>query len=140
MAAALLLLMVGVTVASVVAAARFDRLAGEQAAAAANERQARGVADEARDDADAARRKLETTLTDMHTARGLIAAERGDAAQAMLWFANAARLAHNDPERAWANRVRVRTWGREAVLPVCAWRTTAGPSSCWPSGLGATSC
>jgi serine/threonine protein kinase len=120
MAAALLLLMVGVTVASVAAAARFDRLAREQAATAANERHARGVADEAREDADVARRKLETTLTDMHTARGLIAADRGDAAQAMLWFANAARLARNDPERAWANRVRVLTWSREAVLPVGA--------------------
>jgi WD40 repeat protein/serine/threonine protein kinase len=120
LAAALLLLMVGVTVASVAAAARFDRLAQEQTAAAANERQAKGVADEARNDADAARRKVETTLTDMHTARGLIAGERGDAAQAMLWFANAARLTRNDRERTWANRVRVRTWGREAMLPVGA--------------------
>jgi serine/threonine protein kinase/WD40 repeat protein len=120
MAAALFLLMVGVTVASVVAAARFDWLAREQAATAANERQARSVADEAKEDADAARRKLEITLTDMHTARGLIAADRGDAAQAMLWFANARRLARNDSERAWANRLRARTWGREVVLPVGA--------------------
>jgi WD40 repeat protein/serine/threonine protein kinase len=118
--AVLILLMIGVTVASLAAAARLDRLAREQASAAQNERQARRMADESKDDAEAARRKLETTLTDMHTSHGLTAAERGDAAQAMLWFANAARLAGNDPGRAWANRVRVRAWSREAVLPVGA--------------------
>jgi tRNA A-37 threonylcarbamoyl transferase component Bud32 len=47
--AALALLLVGVTLASVLAAARFDRLAQDQAAVAANEGQARQAADEAKE-------------------------------------------------------------------------------------------
>ncbi len=49
---ALVLLLVGVTVASLFAAARFDRLAREQTNAAANERQARQAADEAKTQAE----------------------------------------------------------------------------------------
>jgi serine/threonine protein kinase/WD40 repeat protein len=71
-----------------------------------------------RRDADAARRKLALTLSDMHTSQGLRAGERGNPAQAVLWFASAARLAEGDPERERLNRVRVRTWSRLAFAPV----------------------
>src|SRR5262249_47161956 len=46
--------------------------------------------------------------------------ERGRAAEAVLWFAHAARLAREHPERAQANRVRVQAWSREACLPIQA--------------------
>ena len=58
------------------------------------------------------------TLADVQTAFGLTADERGDPAQAALWFANAARLAHDDPWRRHDNRVRVRSWLRGCYLPI----------------------
>ena len=84
-----------------------------------------------------ARKEAENNLADMHTYGGLIAAdmhtyggvvagERGDPAQAVLWFANAASLARNDPLRQQANRVRVRTWGRQVLMPVRAMRHPDG--------------
>ncbi len=57
--AALVLVLVGVTLASVLAAARFDRLARQQAAAAADERQARQAADEAKEHEAALRQQAE---------------------------------------------------------------------------------
>ena len=66
---------------------------------------------------EAARRRAELTLADLHTAQGLVASEGNDPAQAVLWFAHAARLAGSDPEREQANRVRVRTWGRRVPVP-----------------------
>jgi WD40 repeat protein/Flp pilus assembly protein TadD len=75
-------------------------------------------AEHARQKEEAARRTAETTLADLHTAQGVMAGERGQPAQAVLWFAHAARLAQNDPEREQANRVRVRTWARASFVPV----------------------
>jgi len=80
----------------------------------------RKVADTRADEARAAREKTEVTLVDMYTSAGLVAGERGESAQAVLWFANAARLASSDPQRQRANRIRVRTWAREVTTPVCA--------------------
>lgn len=48
-------------------------------------------------------------LTDMYTARGRTADERGDPAQALHWFANAARVAGNDPGCEGTRRVTVPT-------------------------------
>lgn len=67
--------------------------------------------------AKTARKEAELTLADMQTSSGVEADARGDPALAVLWFANAARLAHGDEERTLANRVRVRTWARKAALP-----------------------
>ena len=64
-----------------------------------------------------AREKTEVTLVDMYTSAGLVA---GEPAQAVLWFANAARLAGTDPQRERANRIRVRTWSRQVPTPVRA--------------------
>jgi len=68
---------------------------------------------------EAERLKAELLLTDLHTSHGLVAADRQDAARAMLWFAAAAGLT-SDADRQSANRLRARAWGREAVLPVRA--------------------
>src|SRR5262249_13839142 len=57
---------------------------------------------------------------DMHTTQGVIAGDQGNPALAVLWFANAARLARQDPEREHTNRVRVRTWSRQVPTPVRA--------------------
>jgi WD40 repeat protein/tetratricopeptide (TPR) repeat protein/tRNA A-37 threonylcarbamoyl transferase component Bud32 len=74
----------------------------------------------ARREEAAARRGAETALADLHTSRGVMAGEQGRPAEAVLWFAHAARLARHDPERERDNRVRVRTWAREAPLPLHA--------------------
>jgi eukaryotic-like serine/threonine-protein kinase len=89
------------------------KLAGEKEAESAKAREANEAASQAL-------HKAETTLTDLYASHGLLAGERGDAPRAMLWFANAARLAAQDPDRARINRVRVRTWARQATLPVAA--------------------
>jgi WD40 repeat protein/serine/threonine protein kinase len=104
--AALVLLLVSATVASVLAAARFERTA-------ANERAARQQADDAR-------RARELNLADTYTSFGLAAGARDDPRQAVLWFANAARLAGDDHERADANRIRAAAWGRQTIQPVRA--------------------
>jgi WD40 repeat protein/tetratricopeptide (TPR) repeat protein len=75
-------------------------------------------ADDARKKEEAARRAEELTLADAYVSQGVAALERDDPAQAVLWFAHAARLSGDDPERERANRVRVRTALREAPLPV----------------------
>src|SRR5262249_52392088 len=79
--------------------------------------------------AETALREAETTLVDMHSARGLLASERGDAGLAMLWFAKAAERARPDPERQADNLLRARNWSREAILPVGA--RTFGQSALW---------
>jgi WD40 repeat protein/serine/threonine protein kinase len=94
-----------------------EALAGEsQQRAAAVARQVE--AEEARAAADSARQEAERTLTDMYTEAGLVAGDRQEPAQAVLWFANAALRAGTDEARAQANRIRVRTWGREVPMPV----------------------
>jgi WD40 repeat protein len=72
------------------------------------------------DENKAARERAEITLADMQTSRGLLAAERGDAALAMLWFAQAAQQAASNPHRQADNRLRARNWMRNVILPVRA--------------------
>ena len=87
----------------------------------------RQQAEDARADATAkaeaereARQARELMLADTYTSFGVAAAARDDPRQAVLWFANAARLAGDDPERADANRIRAAAWGRLAIQPVPA--------------------
>jgi hypothetical protein len=75
-------------------------------------------AQRAGEEARQAKEKTELTLVDMYTSAGLVADERGQPDQAVLWFANAARLATSDPQRQRANRIRVRSWSREVPKPV----------------------
>jgi WD40 repeat protein len=72
--------------------------------------------DEARKQHDLAAK----TLVDLQTTSGLTSDERGEPFEAALWFANAARLATNDPEREHDNRARVRTWLRRCYVPLRA--------------------
>jgi WD40 repeat protein/tetratricopeptide (TPR) repeat protein len=102
-----------------VAALLLAAAGGATAAAVWLGRAARDAEDARRQEA-AARQGAEIALADLHTARGVMAGERGRPAEAVLWFAHAARLGHADPEREWANRVRARSWGREAPVPVRA--------------------
>ncbi|MCI0464387.1 MAG: serine/threonine-protein kinase, partial [Gemmataceae bacterium] len=75
---------------------------------------------QARQQAQDARDVMLRTLTDMYTSHGLVAGERNDPAQAVLWFANAAQLAGAGTEQEGANRARVAAWGRQAFQPVRA--------------------
>ncbi len=94
-----------------IALARFREQAQVQTVLAADRDVERGKALKAKEQAETARRKLALAFTDMHTSQGLVAGRRGDPAQAVLWFANAARLAKEDPDRDRLNRIRARTWG-----------------------------
>jgi eukaryotic-like serine/threonine-protein kinase len=88
--------------------------------ARSGEAEQRQKAEQAQAQAEATSRALEVTLTDLHTSHGVMAGERGEPALASLWFANAVRMARHDPDREQANRIRVRTWNREALTPVRA--------------------
>jgi WD40 repeat protein len=101
-----------------IAAARFQEQAQVQSRLAADKEAESGKALLAKDEADAARRKMMLTLIDMHASQGLMASERGDPAQAVLWFASAARLAKEDSERQHLNRIRAHTWARRAFTPL----------------------
>jgi eukaryotic-like serine/threonine-protein kinase len=114
------LLLVAVAVASSAAAVWFRRAADEAEQAQQKAEDERANAQQAQRREEEAHRKAAITLADMHTSHGLLAADRGDSAQAMLWFANAVRLGQRDPERERANRIRFRTWARGADLPVRA--------------------
>jgi WD40 repeat protein/serine/threonine protein kinase len=101
-----------------IAAARFQEQAEVQGQLASDKEAESGKALKAKEEADSARRKMMLTLIDMHTSQGLMASERGDPAQAVLWFASAARLATEDPERQHLNRIRAHTWARRAFTPL----------------------
>jgi WD40 repeat protein/serine/threonine protein kinase len=112
-----------------IALAQFREQARVQTELATDREVERAKALRARDDTELARRKLAATLTDMHTAQGLMAGERGDPAQAVLWFASAARLAKDDPERRRLNRIRAHTWARRAFTPLHGFLRAAGRSA-----------
>jgi WD40 repeat protein len=52
----------------------------------------------------------ETTLIDLCTTLGLSAGEHGDPSQAVLWFAEAVRVARHDQQRVQDNRTRFSSW------------------------------
>lgn len=103
--------------------ARSEAQRARTAAEAETDQRQRAQENEQRARASEAEARL--TLTDMHTSHGLMAGERDDPAQAILWFANAARLAGAGTERERANRVRVASWSRQTLVPVRALAHTA---------------
>jgi WD40 repeat protein len=109
-----------------IALARFREQAQVQTLLAADRDVERTKAIVAKEQAETAGRKLVLTLTDMHTSQGLMAGQRGDPALAVLWFANAARLAKEDAERQRLNRIRARTWARSAFTPIHGFRRAGG--------------
>lgn len=72
-----------------------------------------------------AKRKVELTLADVYTSRGLQAASEGEPAMASMWFTSAAAQAQSDPERELQNHLRARNWSREAILPIAALEVTS---------------
>ncbi len=70
-----------------------------------------------KEQAVAARKQAELTLVDMYKNAGIFAGDRNENGQAVLWFANALRLARDDPARALDNRIRARSWARRTVQP-----------------------
>src|SRR5206468_12562539 len=122
-----LFLLVAITAASVIAAAYFrDQEKAQrsllQTKVALVERNQR-LAEEneaAKKRAEDARKQAETTLVDMQTSRGLLAAERDDPARAVLRFAHAAEQAASDPTRQADNLLRARNWARNLTVPLRA--------------------
>jgi WD40 repeat protein len=70
--------------------------------------------------ADQARRDAQTALIETYVSNGLTAAGQHDPAGSLLWFAEAARLPGNDPERRRLSLVRARNWLRHVCLPAGA--------------------
>ncbi len=105
---------------------RFREQAQVQTALAVDRDKETAKAVESRVQAETARRKLALTLTDMHTSQGVVAGQRDEPAQAVLWFASAVRLAGEDPQRERLNRIRARTWGCAAFTPIHGFRRAGG--------------
>lgn len=82
----------------------------------------RTTAEEAGQEATEQRRQRERSLLDTFTTLGVLADKQGEPAEALLWFAHAARSARqaNEPERERVNQVRERTWQRQVYTPVQA--------------------
>jgi serine/threonine protein kinase/WD40 repeat protein len=132
--ATILLVLVAVTAGSIALAAYFKQQENEQRRlvnektelAGSNQKLAEDNAS-ARQTAEAALRQAEATLVDMQSARGQQAADQGNPAQAMLWFARAAEQAASDPERQLANRLRARNWSRDILVPAGTYSTGLSP-------------
>ncbi|HVS34247.1 MAG TPA: tetratricopeptide repeat protein [Gemmataceae bacterium] len=122
---------------------RAERAGAEAAALARSEQEAHAQAVQQT-------RRAEELLADMHAASGLVASERGDPAQAALWFASAVGLAPQDDQRARANRMRFRLWSRALAQPSRAvvqpvkdadpawdgsWKSTVGRMLPHPDGV-----
>ena len=111
---------------------RRNRLGAEKSArsqaesARVDEEKQRALAEERRAESEESRRSLESTLADMYTAQGLMAAERDQPAQAVLWFASAPRVAPSDARRSRFNTTRARAWSRTISQPVAAFHFGAG--------------
>jgi serine/threonine protein kinase/WD40 repeat protein len=127
LAAVVLLLLVALTIGAVVTAAYFRDLEKEQrllvqtkATLVERTQQLAEENEAAKKRAEDAHDRAETTLVDMQTGRGLLAAERDDPARALLWFAKAAEEGTGSPERRADNRLRARNWARNVTVPLRA--------------------
>ena len=100
----------------------------ELAQAGQSERDARQAESSQRQRAETEKKRADILLADMYTARGLLAADRDAAAEAVLWFAAAAdqSATGEDLRRQEDNRLRARNWMRQAALPVAAMSSSGG--------------
>lgn len=112
------LLLIVVAISASIAAVKFRSLAD------ANE-----VARKAASDA---LRLSEESVWTMRTVFGLQAAREGNPAEGLPWFAAAAELDSEDPDRAFENRLRFSNWMRAGAVPIRAMKLEAGNE---PSGL-----
>jgi serine/threonine protein kinase/WD40 repeat protein len=127
LAAVVVLLLIAITIGSVVTAAYFRDLERGQrllaqtklALAERNQRLAEEN-DAAKKKAVDAQNRAQTTLVDMQTSRGLMAAERNDPARALLWFTQAAEDGAADTVRTADNLLRARNWARHLTVPLRA--------------------
>ncbi|MCI0462138.1 MAG: serine/threonine protein kinase, partial [Gemmataceae bacterium] len=111
--AALTILLAAVAVGATATAVHFGRMAE-------TEKDLRIEAQHAREAAEESDQQSRHSLREMFTSYGLVAAERNDPGQGVLWFAHAARLAGPGTEQEQVNQARVTTWGRQALQPVRA--------------------
>ena len=86
------------------------RLARESESARIRAESARRIADRAQQQTRVALLQAKAALADAQAANGLAAGQRGDAAQAILWYTSAARQAREDPVRPAAYRASARLW------------------------------
>jgi WD40 repeat protein len=64
-----------------------------------------------------ARKTAQQQLVEMNTESGLTAASRDDHSLALLWFARAVQLSHDEPAQQEINRIRMANWLRQVWLP-----------------------
>ena len=114
-----LLLLTGAIVATLTAF-HLNDVAKEEARLRRSAEEQEGIAQKQTAIAETARVEAEKTLAEMYTYRGLTAHQKGDPAEAFLWFAYSARLEQKDPEIHRANEVRFRTWSRLLTVPARA--------------------
>ncbi len=118
--AALLILLAVVAFGASAAAFHFGRMAETEKGLRIEAQEARQDSEQAKEAALHSEKKSRQALVDMSTSYGLVAAERNDPGQGVLWFAHAARLAGPGTEEEQANRARVTAWSRQALQPVRA--------------------
>ena len=83
----------------------------------------RGLAEQRRAESEESRRSLESTLADMYTAQGLMAAERDQPGPGRPLVRQRSRESPRPmPERSRFNATRARTWGRTISQPVAAFQ------------------
>ncbi|MCI0703165.1 MAG: serine/threonine-protein kinase [Planctomycetia bacterium] len=89
---------------------------------------AHGEADKRAKEATDARRDLAMTLADSYVTLGQTAADqdRPQPALALLWFAQSLKQSAGDPDRVFANRVRVGSWSSTTIAPLGAFRRSDG--------------
>ncbi|MEL7334675.1 MAG: HEAT repeat domain-containing protein, partial [Planctomycetota bacterium] len=84
-------------------------------------------AESSRHDAEIARKAAERSLIDMSTIFGLIADDAGRKQDAILWFAHAAALSPDEPERAAENRHRFHSWLDGVPVAISAFQVNGYP-------------
>jgi WD40 repeat protein/tRNA A-37 threonylcarbamoyl transferase component Bud32 len=119
-AALLLAAIVGLSIGTVLLGREQVQTDRARQAAVANFAKAEAAQNEAEGErriAVAARQATERTLIDTYVTSGLCADERDDLCEAFLWFAEAARLAVDEPERRGINLLRAANWQNRILVP-----------------------
>ncbi|MBS0262499.1 MAG: protein kinase [Planctomycetes bacterium] len=113
LAGSLTTLLIVTAVVSVIFAWQFRKLA-------ASERNQKVLAEKAQLREEDAHREAEQQLVDNYTENGLDAARKLDNRLALLWFAQAARMAEQFPQRREFNLQRFQSWLPETAVPTMA--------------------
>jgi serine/threonine protein kinase/WD40 repeat protein len=91
-------------------------------------------AEQATEDASAARRQAQSAYVDQLVESGFRAHEQANPAEAALWFSSAALQSKQDsPEQARVNRLRAYAWLEQAPLPISVFQVAAEPYRLWLS-------